>query len=132
LLEAAETSVRRLELIAKLREIAREIKANDGSLDVAELRVRMQRGDEADVIRLMDHVRREHGTDRQVIQGVTEVLMEAGVDLQALAARGGAGAPGAAAPVPTAPASAAGKLWTPGGDQPSPGGEKKTIWTPGS
>jgi hypothetical protein len=132
LLEAADTSVQRLELIAKLREIAREIKANDGSLDVAELRVRMQRGDEADVIRIMDHVRREHGNDRQVIQGVTEVLMEAGVDLQALAARGAAGAPGAAAAVPAASASAAGKLWTPGGEQPSAGGEKKTIWTPGS
>jgi tetratricopeptide (TPR) repeat protein len=131
LLEGAETSVRRLELIAKLREIARELKANDGSLDVAELRVRMQRGDEADVIRIMDHVRRDHANDRQVIQGVTEVLMEAGVDLQALAARGGMGAPGAAA-APAASASAAGKLWTPGGEQPSAGGEKKTIWTPGS
>jgi hypothetical protein len=132
LLEGAETSVRRLELIAKLREIGRELKANDGALDVAELRVRMQRGDEADVVRIMEHVRREHGNDRQVIQGVTEVLMEAGVDLQALAARSGAGAPGAAAAVPAAAASAPGKLWTPGGDQPSSGGEKKTIWTPGS
>lgn len=130
MLEGAETSVQRLELIAKLREVARVLKANDGSLDVAELRVRMQRGDEADVIRIMDHVRREHGNDRQVIQGVTEVLMEAGVDLQALAARGGAGSPGGAAAVPAA--SAAGKLWTPGGEQPSSGGEKKTIWTPGS
>jgi hypothetical protein len=31
------------------------------------------------------------------------------------------------------PAAAAesGKLWTPGGEQAGPGGEKKTIWTPG-
>ena len=45
LAERAESSVRRLELIAELRRIARDLKANDGMLDVAELRVRMQRGD---------------------------------------------------------------------------------------
>ena len=130
LAERAESSVRRLELIAELRRIARDLKANDGMLDVAELRVRMQRGDEADTTRLLDHIRREHGTDRQVIQAVAEALMEAGVDLSSLAARGGGGMPAAA----SAPAAAAapGKLWTPGGDQPGAGGEKKTIWTPGS
>ncbi len=128
LLEGAETSLRRLELIAALRVIARELKANDGSLDVAELRVRMQRGDEVDAMQLLNHISREHASDQQVMQAVAETLREAGVDLQALAARGGAGAPAA----PAASASAAGKLWTPGGEQPSGGGEKKTIWTPGS
>lgn len=129
LAERAESSVRRLELIAELRRIARDLKANDGMLDVAELRVRMQRGDEAETTRLLDHIRREHGTDRQVIQAVAEALMEAGVDLSALAARGGGGMPAAGAP---AAAPAPGKLWTPGGDQPGSGGDKKTIWTPGS
>lgn len=128
-LERAETSVRKLELIAALRPIARELKASDGSLDVTELRVRMQRGDETDAMRLLDHISREHAADRQVMQAVAETLMEAGVDLQALAARSGAGVPAAAAP---AAASSAGKLWTPGGEQPSAGGDKKTIWTPGS
>jgi hypothetical protein len=86
----------------------------------------MQRGDEADIMRLIDHVRREHGRDQQVIQAVGQVLMEAGVDLSALAGRaaGGPAAPGAAAAEP-------GKLWTPGGDAPpGPSGEKKVIWTP--
>ncbi len=129
LLDGADTTLRRLELITALRGIARELKASDGSLDVAELRVRMQRGDEADVVRIIEHVRREHANDRQVIQGITEVLMEAGVDLQALAARSGAGG---SAPAGVPAASAAGKLWTPGGESPSAGGEKKAIWTPGS
>jgi len=125
LAERAESSVQRLELLGQLRGIAAEIKANDGMLDVAELRIRMQRGDEAEATRLLAHLQRDHGTDRQVLQALTEVLMEAGVDLNALAgARGGSAAPPSAAP-------AAGKLWTPGGEPPAAGGEKKTIWTPG-
>ncbi len=128
LVERAESSVQRLELIGQLRRIAAELKANDGMLDVAELRIRMQRGDEAEATRLLAHLQRDHGTDRQVLQALAEVLMEAGVDLNALAgARGGAAASQAAAP-----AVAAGKLWTPGGEAPPAGGEKKTIWTPGS
>ena len=126
LAERAESSVRRLELIGQLRGIAAELKANDGMLDVAELRIRMQRGDEAEATRLLAHLQRDHGTDRQVLQALAEVLMEAGVDLNALAgARGGAAASQAAAP------AAAGKLWTPGGEAPAAGGEQKTIWTPG-
>ena len=112
------------------------LKANDGMLDVAELRVRMQRGDEADVMRLLEHVRREHARDQQVLQAFAEVMMEAGVDLSALAGRSSPGtaamgAPGGAASSPgTAPAAAAGKLWTPGGESSGPAGEKKVIWTP--
>ena len=127
LVERAESSVHRLELIAQLRQVAAELKANDGMLDIAELRIRMQRGDEAEATRLLAHLQRDHGTDRQVLQALAEVLMEAGVDLNALAgARGGTAAAQAAAP-----ATAAGKLWTPGGEPPAAGGEKKTIWTPG-
>ena len=126
--ERTLSSVRKLELIAELRGVAAALKANDGMLDVAELRVRLQRGDEADLMRLMDHVRREHGRDQQVIQAVAQVLMEAGIDLSALAGRAGAGpaAPG----VPAAAAAEPGKLWTPGGESPGPAGDKKVIWTP--
>jgi tetratricopeptide (TPR) repeat protein len=133
--ERATSSVRKLEIIAELRGIAKTLKANDGMLDVAELRVRMQRGDEADVVRLLEHVRREHGRDQQVIQAFAEVLMEAGVDISALAGRampgGGAGPAGGAAIPAAAPAAEAGKLWTPGGETSAAGGgEKKVIWTP--
>lgn len=127
LVERAESSVRRLELIGQLRGLAAEMKANDGMLDVAELRIRMQRGDETEATRLLAHLQRDHGTDRQVLQALAQVLTEAGVDLNALAgARGGAAAAQAAAP-----AAGPGKLWTPGGEAPAAGGEKKTIWTPG-
>jgi len=127
----AESSVRKLEILGELRSLAKTLKTSDGMLDVAELRVRLQRGDEADVVRLLEHVRREHGRDQRVIQAFAEVLMEAGVDLSALAGRGVPGASGGGMAPPTAaPAAAAGKLWTPGGESAPAAGEKKVIWTP--
>ena len=130
--ERAESSVRKLEIIAELRGIAKELRSSDGMLDVLELRVRLQRGDEADVVRLLEHVRREHGRDQQVIQAFAEVLMEAGVDLSALAGRAAGGAAGSTGGgIPAAAAPEPGKLWTPGGSEPAGGGEKKVIWTPG-
>lgn len=135
LVERAESSVRRLELIAQLRAIAKELGANDGMLDVAELRVRMQRGDGAEATRLLEHLQREHGRDQQVFQALAEVLMEAGVDLGGMAARGGAPAGnaqggGAGLGLPSAPPQP-GKLWTPGGEPAAGGGGEKKLWTPG-
>ncbi|MFM7251308.1 MAG: hypothetical protein ACKO5R_15550, partial [Planctomycetaceae bacterium] len=117
-------------------------KAGDGMLDVLELRLRLQRGDQADVMRLLDHLRRDHGRDARIMEAVAGVLMEAGIDLPGLAAAragGASGGPSAGGPsvggmpgAPGATAPAAGGLWTPGGGQPAaPQGEKKTIWTPG-
>ncbi|MCE9631024.1 MAG: hypothetical protein K8S94_09985 [Planctomycetia bacterium] len=125
--DRATASVRKLEIIAELRGIAAQLKANDGMLDVAELRVRMQRGDEADTMRLLEHLRRDHGRDQQVLQAFAEVMMEAGVDLSALAGRAGGPPPAGGAALP---AAESGKLWTPGGEKPGPAGEKKVIWTP--
>jgi hypothetical protein len=141
--DRADSSVRKLEILAELRGIGRALKANDGMLDVAELRIRLQRGDQNDVVRLLDHLRREHSRDQQVLQALAEVLMEAGIDIGGLAGRGGS-APGMAAAgglaagasgLPSGGAAAqadAGKLWTPGGESAGPPGEKKVIWTPGS
>jgi hypothetical protein len=132
--ERAETTGRKLELLEQLRAVGRTLKVNGGMLDVAELRIRLQRGEQPDVLRLLDRLRRESGRDPQVMQALAEALMEAGIDLNALAGRAGAAAGPAAAGLPlgAAPAAAApGKLWTPGGEQPGAGGEKKAIWTPG-
>ena len=124
----------KLAILAKLRPLAAELKANDGMLDVAELRIRLQRGDQADIMRLLEHIRSQHARDQQVLGAVAEVLMEAGIDLSAVAGGVGmppgqppamGGVPGAAA----APPAEAGKIWTPGGEQAGGGGEKK-IWTP--
>jgi hypothetical protein len=127
----AESTVEKLSIIATLREIAATLKADDGMLDVAELRIRLQRGDQAEIMRLLDHLRRDHARDQKVLGALAEVLMEAGIDLSALAGRAAAMPAGPAAGVPAAPAPEPGKIWTPGGDLPGAGGEKKTIWTPG-
>jgi tetratricopeptide (TPR) repeat protein len=132
--QRATLSNEKLVIIATLRQLAAELKANDGMLDVAELRIRLQRGDQADIMRLLDHIRSQHARDQQVLGAVAEVLMEAGIDLSAVAGGGmppgqppqAAGMPGGpAAMPPTEP----GKIWTPGGEQAGGGGEKK-IWTP--
>lgn len=135
--ERAPTSLAKLEIIGKLREIARGLKAGDGMLDVAELRVRLSRADEAGVTRLLAKLQRDHGRDQKVLSALASVLAEAGIDITQLAAQSAAarampGGPAAAAPLGGGrPASEAGKIWTPGGDQPGAGGEKKSIWTPG-
>jgi tetratricopeptide (TPR) repeat protein len=132
--QRAVLSHEKLSIIATLRGLAAELKANDGMLDVAELRIRLQRGDQADIMRLLDHLRGHHSRDQQVLGALAEVLMEAGIDLSTVA-RGGAGAEmGQAAPAAGPPSAAgsaqAGGIWTPGSEQSSGGGEKK-IWTPG-
>ena len=135
--ERAQGSVRKLEIIAELRKMTTELKANDGMVDVNELRIRLQRGDQADTMRLLDHLRREHSRDARTMEAVAEVLMEAGIDLPGLAAARAGGAPttlgGAGSAGAAATASSGGGIWTPGGGgQAPPQGEKKAIWTPGS
>ena len=130
--DRALSSERKLEIIVELRTLAKLLKASDGMIDVAELRVRLQRGDQAEIMRLLDHLRRDHARDQKVLEAVAEVLMEAGIDLPGMAARGGGqplGSTPAGPPAQAQPAS--GGIWTPGSPQPGAPAEKKTIWTPG-
>ncbi|MFM8892190.1 MAG: hypothetical protein ACKOTB_11335, partial [Planctomycetia bacterium] len=132
--DRAATSVEKLGIIAHLRDLAKKLGVSDGMLDVAELRVLLSRADEAGIVRLLNHLQREHARDQRVLAALAEVLAEAGVDLASLAARSAA-ASGAGLPVGGgAAAPDSGRIWTPGGEPagPSgPGGEKKSIWTPG-
>jgi hypothetical protein len=85
-------------------------------------------------MRLLNHLQREHARDQKVIAALAEVLGEAGVDLAALAAQSAATQMPGTAGMPMGggkPAAETGRLWTPGGDQSGPAGEKKSIWTPG-
>ena len=133
--DRAETSLEKLEIIGKLRELAKSLNANDGMLDVAELRVRLSRADEAGIMRLLNHLQREHARDQKVMTAVAEVLGEAGVDLTALAAQSASARqmPGGGLPLGGGQPSAAdsGRIWTPGGEQGGGAGEKKSLWTPG-
>ena len=131
--DRATSSVRKLEILGELRDLAVKLRANDGMLDVAELRVRMQRGDEADSMRLFEHLRRDHSRDQQVLQALAEVLMEAGVDLRRSPdGPGPAGPPRRRGPAvcrrrPLLKRESSGRR---GATPPGPTGEKKVIWTP--
>lgn len=133
--DRAETSLEKLEIIGKLRELAKTLGANDGMLDVAELRVRLSRADEPGIMRLLNHLQRDHARDQKVIAALAEVLGEAGVDLAALAAQSAAAGqmPGGGLPIGGGqqPAADSGRIWTPGGEQGGGAGEKKSLWTPG-
>ena len=140
--ERAPSTVEKLDIIGHLREIATALKVSDGMIDVAELRVRLQRGDQAEIAKLLDGLRRDHARDQKVLEALAQVLMEAGIDLPGMmAAQTGGGMPGGTAQPGTlaggsaaATSAAPSGLWTPGSPQPqAPGqaGEKKTIWTPG-
>jgi hypothetical protein len=131
--DRAESSVRKLEIIQELRALAATLKASDGMIDVAELRIRLQRGDQADIMRLLDHLRRDHSRDQKVLESLAAVLSEAGIDLSSFAGQAqGGGVPAlGAAGVSDATQPTGSAIWTPGGSQqPGPQGEKKAIWTP--
>ena len=134
--DRAETSLEKLEIIGRLRELAKTLGANDGMIDVAELRVRLSRADEPGIMRLLNHLQREHARDQKVIAALAEVLGEAGVDLAALAAQSAAAGQmpgGGGLPIGGGqqPAADSGRIWTPGGEQGGAAGEKKSLWTPG-
>ena len=125
----ARSTVQRLEILKKIRALASAVKADEGMLDVGELRIHLQRGDQAEFTRVLEHIRRHHGQNPRVANGVAQVLMEAGIDVNALAAAGGMqpAAGGGGAP---AAAEQPGKLWTPGSEPSGGSGEKPAIWTP--
>jgi len=135
--ERADTTTEKLEILGRLRKIAAKLGASEAMLDVAELRLSLQRGDQAGMQRMLDRIRRGP-QDQRVLQAVAQVFAEAGIDLSALAAAQAGGMPPGAAMGGGAPAAAAkpqgSGLWTPGGDTgaAAAGGEKKTLWTPGS
>ena len=103
--DRAFSSVRKLEIISELRSISQTLKASDGMIDVAELRIHLQRGDQVGIMRLLDHLRREHSRDKKVLEALAEVLGEAGIDLSAFA---GQAAMGSAANFPGASVSSPG------------------------
>ncbi len=137
--DRAFSSVRKLEIISELRSISQTLKASDGMIDVAELRIHLQRGDQVGIMRLLDHLRREHSRDKKVLEALAEVLGEAGIDLSAFAGQAAMGSaanfPGASVSSPGTAQPEGNTIWTPGSQ---PGGsstgsptEKKAIWTPG-
>ncbi len=120
---------RAIEYLDQARKAAEAAKASTAPWDLAELALRIARGEVADADRLLNHIRESHIREPGVAQALFQILTEAGIigpdgKPTAAPAREGAGlvVPGAAGAEP-------GKIWTPGSDQPS--GKKSALWTPG-
>ncbi len=119
---------RALEYLDRARQTAEAAKSSTAPWDLAELALRIARGEIPEADRLLHHIRDEHIREPGVAQALFQILSEAGIigpDGKPTAAaqrEAGMVAPGAA------PAEA-GKIWTPGSDQPS--GKKSALWTPG-
>jgi hypothetical protein len=120
-----------LAYLDQARETAEKTSKSTAPWDLAELAMRISHGEAVEADRLLHHLRDQHLREPGVAQALFEILSEAGII-------GPDGKPTAAMPpqdpaglaVPGAAAADAGKLWTPGSDEPS-AGKKSALWTPG-
>ena len=116
--------------LEQARAAAEAAKKSTAPWDLAELALRIGRGDVPEADRLLHHIRDQHIREPGVAQALFQILAEAGIispDGRPTAAAA-AEAPGIV--VPGAAAAEPGKIWTPGGDQPT-SGKKSALWTPG-
>jgi hypothetical protein len=120
-------TVQAIAYLDQARKFSEASKASTAPWDLAELTLRIARGEVAEADRLLHHIREEHIREQGVAQALFQILSEAGII-------GPDGRPPAAAqreaPGIVVPGGAAepGKIWTPGSDQPS--GKKSALWTP--
>jgi hypothetical protein len=113
------------------RKTAEANKTSTAPWDLAELGMRLARGEVAEADRLLHHIRNDHMREPGVAQALFQILSQAGIigpDGRPTAAAA-AGREGSGIVVPGAAAAEPGKIWTPGGDQPA-GGKKSALWTP--
>ena len=116
--------------LQKAREAAEAAKTSTAPWDLAELSLRIARGEVAEADRLLSHIRTEHIREPGVAQAMFQILSEAGIigpDGRPTAAREQGGA---SIVVPQGAGAEPGKIWTPG-DEPASSGKKSALWTPG-
>lgn len=127
----AATTDEALRLIDEARKLAEANKQSSAPWDLAELSVRIQRGEADAVLRLIDHIQRQHAREPGIAEALVQLLVQAGLigpDGRLLIGAPAPAAAGSPLVVPGATAEA-GKLWTP--DAPQPAGEKKSaLWLP--
>ena len=119
-------------LLNQARTAAEAAGKSTAPWDLTELAMRIGEGEVAEADKLLHHIRDEHIREPGVAQALFQILSDAGIigpDGKPAVPGGGAGE---ASPLASqaAPAAEAGKIWTPGGDEPSGGGKKSGIWTP--
>ncbi|HEV3021711.1 MAG TPA: hypothetical protein VGX76_04570, partial [Pirellulales bacterium] len=123
-------TTRALGYLDQARQVAETAKTSTAPWDLAELALRIARGEVSEVNRLLQHIRAEHAREPGVAQALFQLLADAGI----IGPDGRPTMPPAREPagivVPGAAAAEPGKIWTPGSDQPT-AGKKSALWTPG-
>jgi hypothetical protein len=121
-----------IEYLNEARKAAEAAKSSTAPWDLAELAMRIATGEVAEADRLLTHIRNDHIREPGVAQALFQILADAGIigpdGKPPAAARGPAAA---SIVVPQAAGAEAGKIWTPGGDEPVASGKKSALWTPG-
>jgi len=129
LAELEDDARQALVYLDRSREMARAKGKSCVRADLAELTMRLERGEAEAFARVLQHVQAEHGREPGVSRVLVQILTEAGLigpDGRPAASRQQAEAP--AIVVPGA-AAEPGKIWTPGSEAPQ--GKKSALWTPG-
>lgn len=129
LVRSAASAPEALQMIDEARKFAESQKQSSAAWDLMELSFRIQGGDVATVMQLIDHIQRQHAREPGVAQALVQLLMQTGLIGPDGRLNIGAAPTAEGAALVGAGAAEQGKLWTPDGPQPS--GEKKSaLWLP--
>jgi tetratricopeptide (TPR) repeat protein len=119
----------RLKYLFQARDLAVAQGRSSAPFDLAELTLRIERGEMQPAVDVINHLQSSHAKEPGVMQRLAETLVHFGL----LAPDGTPpGPPPQEEPsiiVPGGSPEQAGKLWTPGGETST--GEKPALWTPG-
>jgi hypothetical protein len=127
LAEEEEDLDRALEYIEAGRQAMEKMGHSHVPFDLQELQLRFARREPEHILRLIQHIDRQHGKEPNVAQTLTNTLIHFGMlnpdGTPAFAMRGSA-----EEEIPREPAAEPSQLWTPDSASPGSGGGK--LWTP--
>jgi hypothetical protein len=120
-----------LQLVEPARAAAQRAKQSTASWDLTELRIRLERGDGPEVMRLLQHLQREHGKEPGVAEALFQLLYQYGlIDEYGQPAASLQSQPSSSIVMPGSASPS--KILVPGGETAPVGeGSKPVIWTPG-
>lgn len=123
LVQTEEDPDRALEHLTDARKLAERQGQSSAPWDLDELMIRIQRQEPQEMVRLIQHIQKEHGREPGIAESLFTMLSRLGM----LTPDGRILIP--AGPAPAAAAAESGKIWTPDSGQPATG-TKSGLWVP--